>query len=134
MTQKFDIVPDNSDDLPKPSNDNSPHGSFSVYEEGKTPTIDFQLADGRREFLRYAHILHGEISHEDKKDQIKLLFSTHTVILKGYCLKEIYDLLAVDNLKSIRENDERFIHTVDEDDPFVSDIEILWRKEDQNPE
>lgn len=132
MTQKFNIVPDESTNIPPPSNDNPSHGSFSVYEKGKSPSIDFQLMDGTSEFLRYAHILHGDISKvEDVKgDEIKLLYSTHTVSIKGYCLQKIYNLIKTDQLMSLRENDKRFINAVEDHEPFITQIEIIWRKEE----
>ena len=130
MSQKFDYVSDKSAIPPAPSNDNSPHGNFSVFEKGKAPSIDFQLKDGRSVFLRYAHILHGELMKEGEIEKIKLLFSTHTVAIEGYCLQEIYNHVKQDGLVSIRENDARFIPSHDESEPFITKIDVKWRKEE----
>ena len=130
MTQKFKLATDDLEENLKASNDNSPHGSFAVFTEGKSPSIDFQLSDGTSQFLRYIHMLHGDYSKGEQYDKIKLLYSTHTVVVEGYCLSKIYDLVKQDTLSSVRENDERFMHSVEEEDPFVTKIEIIWRKQD----
>ena len=112
------------------SNDNNEHGSWSVLEKGKLPSTDFQLLDGRCEFLRDAQLLHGEMTKEGRHELIKLMYSTHNVFIKGYGLKQIYQMIMADNLRSARANNERYINTVEEGEPFICDIEIVWRKDD----
>ena len=112
------------------SNDNNEHGSWSVLEKGKLPSTDFQLLDGRCEFLRNAQLLHGEFTKEGRYDLVKLLYSTHNVFIKGYDLKMIYQMIMGDNLMSIRANNERYINTVEEGEPFVCDIEVVWRADE----
>lgn len=132
MNQKFNIVPDSGIDSALPSNDNKSGGLFPVFEEGQAPTIDFQLLDGTSHFLRTTHILHGEIIKSDinKPESIKILFSTHTVLIKGYCLQEIYNLIRADKLVRLKENDKRYMNMVEENEPFVTQIEIIWRKDE----
>lgn len=112
------------------SNDNEPHGSWSVFEKGKSPSTDFQLKDGRCEFLRNSQLLHGELTKEGKYDLVGLMYSTHNVYLKGFRLRLIYELMMTDDVRSLRVNHERYINTVEEDEPFVSDIQIIWRGEE----
>ena len=112
------------------SNDNEPHGSWSVFEKGQSPSTDFQLMDGRCEFLRNSQLLHGELTKDHKYDLVKLMYSTHNVFLKGYRLRSIYELIMMDDVRSLRVNHERFINSVEDDEPFVSDIQIIWRSEE----
>ena len=131
MTPKFDLVGDSFD----VSNDNQKNSFSKVFEEGTSPTIDFQFLDGRCEFLRTAHILHGEIAKADtgKAEILKLLFSTHTVIIEGYCLQEIYNLIKSDKLVRVKENDKRYINMVEDNEPFVTRLEVIWRKDEALP-
>ena len=121
--RKFKLASDElEDDLNKKDD-------LKVFEKGPSPTIDFQLLDGRRVFLRYAHLLHGELTDEDNQKMIKLLYSTHTVIIKGYCLQAIYDLIKNDSLISVQANDKRYANTFKDNYPFVIDIDIFNRSE-----
>jgi len=119
--RKFKLASDElEDDLKKKD-------ELKVFEKGSSPTIDFQLLGDRKAFLRYAHLLHGELTDEDNQKIVKLLYSTHTVIIKGYCLQEIYDLIKTDSLASVRANDKRYMNTVEDSHPYVTEIEIFDR-------
>lgn len=50
--------------------------------------------DGRRMFFNYAYLMAGEFDPNGEKNIIKLIFSSHTVLLQGYGLEPLFmDLL-----------------------------------------
>lgn len=103
--------------------------SLTVFEIGDTKTIDFELLDGTRQNFTYAHYLSSWLGKDGEDRIIKIFFATHLITIKGYCLNEIYDALASFNLKHLKANDERYLKTLEEGKSFITDIEIVWKKE-----
>ncbi|MAU70846.1 MAG: hypothetical protein CML04_02025 [Pseudozobellia sp.] len=103
--------------------------NMNVFDVGETKTIDFRLRSGVRQCFQYSHFITAWYGSEDNKSIIKLFFSTHLVTIKGYCLDNLYNHLLEHAIKSIQEQDERYISIVKENAVFVSDIGIQWKKE-----
>ena len=111
--------------------------AITVFEIGETRTIDFILKDGTRQSFAYAHYMTAWIGKEGDTEKnerfIKVFFATHLITIKGYCLDALYDALISLSVKSIKAHDERYLDMVEEDQIFVTDIKITWKKgEDHN--
>ncbi|MEQ9299221.1 MAG: hypothetical protein RIF33_11675 [Cyclobacteriaceae bacterium] len=127
-TRKFDFKNDNLEKSLNANEDQTkPDEDWFVYKEGHSPTIDFQPLDGKRIALRYAYLLSIELMTIDNEQQIKLLYSTHTVTVKGYCLTPIYELMRNDGLASLRANDNRYENLKEDNTPFIKEIDTVWR-------
>ena len=46
--------------------------------------------DGRRIFLNYAYLVAAEFEPGSEKNQIKLSFSSHTILVEGYSLGKLF--------------------------------------------
>jgi len=108
--------------------------ALTVFETGETRTVDFISLDGTRQNFTYVHYLTGWLGKDGEDRVIKIFFATHLVTIKGYCLDEIYNHLATLSLKMVKANDERYLKTIEEGKPFVTDIKITWKKEDSTNE
>ncbi|MDO5969410.1 hypothetical protein Q4Q35_06290 [Flavivirga aquimarina] len=112
--------------------------TVTVFETGDTHTIDFILLDGTRQCFLYSHMLTAWIGKDDNAENdvteneryIKIFFATHLVTIKGFCLDEIYNALTTLSLKSTKTHDERYLSAVSDDNAFVTNIKITWKKED----
>lgn len=102
---------------------------LTVFEVGETKTVDFELLDGKRQNFAYTHYLTSWLDIKDDERFIKILFATHLITIKGYCLDEIYDALTSFNLKYLKANDERYLKTFEEGKTFVTEIEIAMKKD-----
>ena len=108
----------------------APNG-ITAFETGGTKTIDFVLLDGTRQNFAYTHYLTSWLGKDGNDRVIKIFFATHLVTVKGYCLDGLYDGLTSFSVKSIKAHDERYADMVEEDKTFVTDIKIVWKKEEE---
>lgn len=103
-----------------------------VFETGETRTIDLVLLDGTRQGFLYSHMLTvwlGKEGDAEKNERvIKIFFSTHLVTIKGYCLDGLYNELIKLSVKYIKAHDERYLDMVEENETFVTDIKVAWKK------
>ncbi|MFL1013247.1 hypothetical protein [Flavisericum labens] len=108
--------------------------ALTVFETGDTRTIDFVLKDGTRQNFAYAHYMTAWIGidkeSENNERYIKIFFATHLVTINGYCLDEIYNSLISFSLKSVKVIDDRYLDMAGDDESFVKDITITWKKEE----
>lgn len=110
-------------------NNSNPSNAYMV---GETRTIDFKLHDGTRQYFPYSHMLTCWFGKKTNKSVIKIFFATHLVTIEGYCLKEVYELLTEQRLKSLKALDIRYLQTGDMNNLFVSNITIEWKGERDN--
>ena len=108
--------------------ENNPN-TLTVFETGDTKTIDFVFLDGTRQNFHYSHYITAWMGKEKDETFIKIFFATHLVTIKGYCLDIIYDELIQLRLKSIKANYERYSDSKEEEESFVTEIMIGWKKE-----
>lgn len=102
--------------------------TFLVFETQKNSRhIDFQLKDGTRQMFNYAYLMTTWTELIDHELVLKCFFSTHLVNISGFCLESIYEAILKQELKTLRENDERYVHSQPEGEPFVTQIEIRWK-------
>ncbi|WP_394972583.1 hypothetical protein [uncultured Croceitalea sp.] len=104
--------------------------TLKVYEMGETRTIDFILTNGTRQNFAYSHYLTAWLGKEDKDRFINIFFATHMVTIKGYCLDKIYNAITTLSVKSIKAHDKRYLDLIGEGNPFVTEIKIGWKKEE----
>lgn len=101
-----------------------------AYKLGDTKTIDFIMLDGTRQNFPYSHYLTSWLGIEDDAQVLKIFFATHLVTIKGSCLAKLYDHFIVSKLLMVQASDSRYNKTNSEEEPFVSDIKIAWKKEE----
>ena len=104
---------------------------IKVFETGQTKTIDFVQKDGTRQSFSYGHFMTAWMGIKDDERFIKIFFATHLITIKGYCLDPIYDHFINQYLKILRVSDERYLDQVKEHEPFIVEINIVWKKEDK---
>ena len=104
--------------------------ALTVFEMGETKTVDFELKDGTRQNFSYSHYMTTWMGKEDEAKEIKIFFATHLVTIKGYWLDVIYDAITAFSLKYLKANDIRYLKTVEEDQPFVTEIKVNWKREE----
>ena len=102
---------------------------LSIFEVGDTRTIDFILLDGTRQNFAYSHYMTAWLGKEEGERVIKVFFATHMVTIYGFCLDIIYIALIGFKLKLVKANDARYADIQDEDKPFVTSINIEWKKD-----
>lgn len=78
--------------------------------------------DGRRVFLNYAYLINGELLPEES--MIKLLFTTHTVQIKGINLELLYEEFTGHLIKQISCTDERYNAMIENDETVVNEIMV----------
>lgn len=109
--------------------------AITVFETGETRTIDFILKDGTRQNFAYTYYITSwiGIDKDSEKNErvIKISFTTHLITIKGYCLDEIYNALTSLSLKSVKENNERYLNDNIEYESFIFNIKIEREKTNQ---
>jgi hypothetical protein len=84
--------------------------------------------DGRCMFVNYAYLLAGEFEPNQEKNQIKLSFSSYTVLLEGYSLEPLFMALLDHLPRLITATDPRYVLEEDKTDAIV--IAITVEKKD----
>jgi len=90
--------------------------------EGLARNVCFIDTTGKHLFLNYAYLVSGEFSPDE--NIIALLFTTHSVLVKGHNLRSLFIELFNHLPKQIRSMDKRYIATGNQGDVFVSEIKI----------
>lgn len=134
MSQKYKFKSLQIAEGKKDSKEKKDPNRLTVFEVGETKTIDFELLDGTRQNFTYSHYLTAWLGKEKTERVIKIFFATHLVTIKGFCLDMIYDELVNLALKYVKANDERYASMIEENQAFVTDIEVKWRGEDKEDE
>ncbi len=123
---RFDQLRDN--DLTGPDS-----GSGSLLIEnypapGHTRNVCLVWPDGRRFFLNYAYLIAGEFEPNGDRNLIRLIFSSHSVALKGYSLETLFMELLDHLPRMIKCADKRYAQSNESVDVVVTDI-IIENKE-----
>lgn len=95
---------------------------------GHARNICFIWSNERRLFLNYSYLIACEFNPNDEKNQIKLIFSSHTVSLIGYNLLPLYTALLDHLPRFIREIDSRYVLEGESEEVIV--VEIIVEKKD----
>jgi hypothetical protein len=85
--------------------------------------VCFVLADGKMLAISYNYLVSKECSVEG--NQIVLLFTTHTVTLKGSKLKSLMSELMSQIPRFIRCENERYAELKESDDAVVTEIIVV---------
>lgn len=97
-------------------------------EQGAAPGFARNLClawpDGRRFFLAYAHLVAGELRLDGEANEIRLEFSAHTVVLRGYRLETLFAALLDHRPALIAAIDERYAAVEDDAIATVLDIRV----------
>lgn len=82
----------------------------------------FIQPDGRRLFLGYAYLVSGEYVPDDSA--IILVFTSHTITLKGHNLETLFESLLTHEPERIVCEDERYKSTDDAESVIVTSISV----------
>lgn len=89
---------------------------------GQVRNICFVELSGKQTFLNYAYLASAEFTPEENK--IVLFFTSHTIILKGSGMEELFEDLKTYNLKLIKCLDKRYEETSPKSKASVTEISI----------
>ncbi|RRA98641.1 hypothetical protein [Larkinella rosea] len=84
--------------------------------------------DGRRMFFNYAYLVTGEFDPNAEKNNIKLSFSSHVVLLQGYGLERLFMALLDQLPRQLIAIDPRYI--LDDELTNTSITDIIVEKKD----
>lgn len=119
---KFDEYKDNDPTEKTGSDSNNPDYYPSA---GNTRNIAFIFADGRMQFFNYSYLVTCAYNQDDSK--ITLEFSTHTIVLKGQKLEQLFFELMAQANKVIRCIDSRYQSLETTNKSMVGEISIATK-------
>jgi hypothetical protein len=96
---------------------------------GHTRNVCFIWSNEKRLFLNYAYLIGCEFNPNDDKNQIKLIFSSHTVSLIGYNLLSLYTALLDHLPRFVSEVDARYALEAESEEAII--VEIIVEKKEQ---
>lgn len=96
------------------------------YKTGKGNSLDLYLRDGNRHCIQYNFMIYTHLEQEDNVWVIKIFQTTHMVIIKGFRLDNLYEKIRDHNLKYLKESNDTEVALADENEPFITKIEIDW--------
>ena len=83
------------------------------------------VPDAKSSFiLPYAHFIYAESHSDDDGGELKLVFATHEVVLKGHLLDRLETGIAVHEVSEIRALPERY-RKLAGDRPFIRELSIV---------
>lgn len=101
----------------------------------KTPSlqtsrsVNFVWLDGNQHAFTYSYLVHVSFETCDNKNSITASFTTHDVILKGFGLDPLYQLIRNHQIDTVEQVDERYqALESDESESMVTDITIEERE------
>lgn len=98
--------------------------SLELYPNaGNSRNLLFTWPSGDSEFLNYSFLIGGKFFKEESK--IVLTYTSHIVTIKGNNLEDLHDALLLNFPKRIDCVEERYLKTIDGDDPVVTEIAIV---------
>jgi len=89
---------------------------------GGIRNVCFVFLDGKRLFLNYAYLVSGEYNPDES--MILLAFTTHTVLLKGFRLENLFEQFMQQLNRVVACIDERYNHLQGETSPVVNHIKV----------
>ncbi|MBK8227485.1 MAG: hypothetical protein IPK70_09970 [Flavobacteriales bacterium] len=110
-----------ANDPTTPEQDASDKAAVENYPaQSNVRNIIFERSDGRRFFLNYSYLMFCD--ELEPETCILLIFTSHSVTLKGLRLKGLLDELANHLPKLITATDPRYNATLSNDQPVVNEI------------
>lgn len=106
--------------------------SPSIYRSEQGPlSVEFRCRDGRVHGFPYNHLLYfryevnpdAELQPNAPAERVVVSFSTHEVVLLGWCLPGLVPLLCTGQLASVHAVGIRYLAEA-ENTPFVYDVTI----------
>lgn len=106
--------------------------SPSLYRSEQGPlSVEFHCHEGRVHGFPYSHLLYfrhevnpdAELQPNAPAERFLISFSTHEVVLLGWCLHDLVSLLCAGQLASVHAVGIRYLAEA-ENTPFVCDISI----------
>ena len=96
--------------------------------------IRIEPVGGHSFLLPYIHFVYAELSGSGAEQTLKLVFSTHEVVLRGRGLRRLEAALHRMELASVTALTERFRAAVPEGQPFISKVSVIVVGEEKNAE
>lgn len=110
---------------PTPSDASSGTGETDQYQQpGYVRNVCFVWPDGRRMFFNYAYLVAAEFKPGQETNIIKLSFSSHTVLVKGYSLDSLFMALLDHFPRLITATDPRYVLEENKTDVIVVEITV----------
>ncbi|MGN8037822.1 hypothetical protein ACTJJ0_22210 [Chitinophaga sp. 22321] len=94
--------------------------SYSGYSNVRN--VCFAWPDGRKLFLNYAYLV--SCDYQPEENTLSLTWTTHTVMIKGFSLHNLFDELMQHLPRQIVCTDPRYNATVEKDKSIVNEIHI----------
>lgn len=99
--------------------------SITLYDtDSPVRNLCLVWTDGRRSFFNYAYLLSADLIVSDPLQELLLSFSGQIIILKGYHLGILFDLLLDHRLKTIIAINPRYIVDANRMTGLVTDIYV----------
>ncbi len=119
---KFDRMRENDPTGSTDENGGVQSGTDKYETVGHSRNIGFVLLDGRRVFLNYSYLVSAEYS--PVANSITLDFTTHTVVLNGIMLQQLYHELMGHIPRVISCVEARYNNVLERDQYAVNEITI----------
>jgi hypothetical protein len=107
---------------PQDSSIGSISGDTKYPTAGNTRNLCFVWPDGKRMFINYAYLVSGQYSPAE--GSIVLVFTTHTITLKGTTLEPLFEDLMGQVTRQVVCMDQRYSETFDDGQVIVSEIVV----------
>ena len=117
---KYDKVAKKNSDQSKDSEEKKSDDIVLYETESNVRNLCIVLADGRQVFLNYAYLISGEFF--PKESTIKLIFTTHTVMIKGYALEILFNSFVTHNTKQVRSVENRYAEINNKRENLITEI------------
>ena len=105
----------------------APSGELDHYAQaGQMRNVCFVWPDGRRLFLSYSYLVSAQLGASEGMQQIRLGFTSHTLVLTGLRLLPLYAALMEQRALHVRETELRYAEIGEEETegPLVSAIAL----------
>ncbi|MVM34456.1 hypothetical protein GO755_30780 [Spirosoma sp. HMF4905] len=102
-------------------------GSVEVQQyqqSGYARNICFAWPGGRRMFFNYAYLVAAEFDPGHETNMVKLFFSSHTVLVKGYSLDSLFMALLDHFPRLVKATDLRYVLAEDKTEAVVIEIHV----------
>ncbi|MVM32421.1 hypothetical protein GO755_20410 [Spirosoma sp. HMF4905] len=110
-----------------PTHDDTASGSLETdpYQQpGYVRNVCFVWPDNRRMFFNYAYLVAVEFEPGHETNVIKLSFSSHTVLVKGYSLEPLFMALLDHLPRLITAIEPRYVLAEDKTEAVVIEIHV----------
>ncbi len=102
--------------------------ALTLHDNGSTVrNLCLVWPDGRKAFFNYAYLVTGDLSIQNEVNTLVLSFGSYTVLLKGYRLSPLFDVLLEHGPKTIIAVNPRYVPISSRQDSVV--VEIIVKSE-----